>query len=426
MKPVFSSLYLRGWRQFGAIDINFHPRLTILTGINGTGKSTVLKILAGQFLHSWVGRFTATPALSDGRFIYSSDARDTYRDSGLPGTERRSKPRINIGAIVQSPNIVTVLAVPKQPSNQYEVARSEDLQLQKESFTPTYGFYLPSHRVNASYAHISSVPTQPYTSRSAFAENVSSVRAANEDLEEADLRSPHHQRKRTLISMNVFPETGPTSNVVTTFDNALRIMLPPNLRYKKLDFRGAEVVLETERGDFALDSLSGGLESIVDLLWQCSLIADFADEFAVILDEPENHLHPEMQRVLLPNFLASFPTAQFIVATHNPLVATSVEDSSLYFFSYDDSGFVTSRLADNSAKTGTSDEALRAFFGLSSSIPTWVQSKLELIWRKYGDKKLDSDLVKELKAEMKGLQLDEYIPDTLLNLAEEAERESGD
>jgi hypothetical protein len=34
---MFSRLTLNNWRQFSQINIEFHPRLTVLTGANGSG-----------------------------------------------------------------------------------------------------------------------------------------------------------------------------------------------------------------------------------------------------------------------------------------------------------------------------------------------------------------------------------------------------
>ena len=420
LTSTFTTLQLRGWRQFGSIDLKFHPHLTVLTGANGTGKSTILKLLAGQLAHPWRCKFAATAVKTDKRIEYSSDARDQYHGANLPGAERRTGSFISIGSIGHLDSFV-LLAVPRVPNNQYEVARPEISKQGK--MTRIYGLYLPSHRTNANYAHIAMVPTQPYSPQLAFSESVNAVRLSSDDLEIADQKNPHLQRKLALISMHAFPSatliSGITgSDIIGSFESALLKMLPGDLLFKRLDFRGPELVLETERGDFALDSLSGGLESIVDLVWQCVLLSAFAKEFVIILDEPENHLHPEMQRSLLPNFVESFPTAQLVVATHSPLIATSIEDSNLYFFDYDDVGFVHARLAGDQPKTGTSDEALRAFFGITSSMPLWVQERLAEISRRYAKKDLTDNVLNELRREMEGLNLDEYVPQTIIDFVD--------
>lgn len=55
----FSKLELNEWQQFDKIDIQFHDRLTILTGANGSGKTTLLNIMARH--HGWNSYSLATP-----------------------------------------------------------------------------------------------------------------------------------------------------------------------------------------------------------------------------------------------------------------------------------------------------------------------------------------------------------------------------
>ena len=43
---MFTRLSIKDWRQFSNIDIVFHVHLTVLTGANGAGKTTVLNLLS--------------------------------------------------------------------------------------------------------------------------------------------------------------------------------------------------------------------------------------------------------------------------------------------------------------------------------------------------------------------------------------------
>jgi len=43
---AFQKLTISGWQQFQDIEVDFHDRLTILTGANGSGKTTILNLLA--------------------------------------------------------------------------------------------------------------------------------------------------------------------------------------------------------------------------------------------------------------------------------------------------------------------------------------------------------------------------------------------
>ena len=58
---MFKELIIEGWRQFQDIDITFHDRLTVLTGANGTGKTTLLNLLNRHF--GWDLQFVSTPSI---------------------------------------------------------------------------------------------------------------------------------------------------------------------------------------------------------------------------------------------------------------------------------------------------------------------------------------------------------------------------
>ncbi len=58
----FRRLKVTGWRQFKLVDVEFHPRLTVLTGANGAGKTTLLGLLGQHF--GWPARLVSTPRAS--------------------------------------------------------------------------------------------------------------------------------------------------------------------------------------------------------------------------------------------------------------------------------------------------------------------------------------------------------------------------
>ena len=43
---MFTRLNIKEWRQFSDVDIVFHNHLTVLTGANGAGKTTILNLLS--------------------------------------------------------------------------------------------------------------------------------------------------------------------------------------------------------------------------------------------------------------------------------------------------------------------------------------------------------------------------------------------
>lgn len=149
--------------------------------------------------------------------------------------------------------------------------------------------------------------------------------------------TPIYRMKEAIVSMAAF---GPGNQFVqknekiekqfSDFKDILKQILPADLGFKDLSVRIPDLVLETETGDFLLDASSGGIMSIIDLAWQIFLYSHDKDEFVVTIDEPENHLHPSMQRSLLNDFVKAFPKAQFIVVTHSPFIVSSIRESNVY------------------------------------------------------------------------------------------------
>ena len=45
---MLKSLKINQWNQFNSVQINFHPKITIITGSNGAGKSTLFRMLSSD------------------------------------------------------------------------------------------------------------------------------------------------------------------------------------------------------------------------------------------------------------------------------------------------------------------------------------------------------------------------------------------
>jgi len=236
--------------------------------------------------------------------------------------------------------------------------------------------------------------------------------------------------KETLIALATFGygnaavEADPESaRVFEEFQTVLRRMLPPSLGFKKLVVRVPEIVFDTATGSFSLDALSGGVAAIVDLAWQIFMFQPAGSEFVVTLDEPENHLHPELQRRVLADLITAFPSVQFIVATHSPFIVGSVPDSNVYALDYDENRKVYSALLDTANKSGSANEILRDVLGLEFTMPIWVETRLERLVEDYRTKAFDIETMSKLRLEMESLGLGRLIPATIAKVAERKDTE---
>ena len=89
------------------------------------------------------------------------------------------------------------------------------------------------------------------------------------------------------------------------------------------------------RSDLLSDGYRRLVSIVIDLAFRCALLNKvmYGDEAykqthgTVIIDEIDEHLHPELQVRILKALHNTFPNIQFIVSTHAPLVMSSVENS---------------------------------------------------------------------------------------------------
>jgi hypothetical protein len=160
------------------------------------------------------------------------------------------------------------------------------------------------------------------------------------------------------------------------FQDVLLQFLPSSLGFQKLRVHNGDVLLETSAGPFPLEAVSGGLSAMLELAWQIFLRGRDSAAFTVCIDEPENHLHPELQRKIVPALLSAFPSVSFVIATHSPFVVTASSDSHVYALTKAKDGVVRSRLLRDINSSGTSDETLISVLGLETPLPLWAETRL--------------------------------------------------
>jgi hypothetical protein len=426
-QTLFLHLELALWRQFDQVSIDFHPRLTVITGSNGSGKSTLLSILGRHF--GWSRPYLSVPSKTkDGTLSYLSGIVDDL----LKRFSFRTNDPSSIGYIDYTSGTRCNLLF--GPLGGGGVQRELTLQGQG----PVVGLLIDSHRPNPFYNQIGQIPLQPMTAQQSF-DNYNSE-MLNRYSGGGSHQSPIFRMKESIISMAIFGEGnstlgGSNKGLLETFrgfNEVLRRLLPPSLGFKAIAIRSPEVVLVTESGEFMLDASSGGIMTLIDVAWRIYMFSRNQSEFVVLMDEPENHLHPSMQRSLMPRLLAAFPKAQFVIATHSPFMVSSVQDSHVVVLRYRsdaaasnvsaDVGLAVNRKVFSESlsvtnKAANAADVLREVLGVPATMPEWVEEKLDGIVQRYRGRGLSSDLLDQMRAELTTLGFDEYYPDAIANLA---------
>ncbi len=151
MSPTkFRALRIEGWRQFGRVDIALHPRLTVLTGANGAGKSSLLRVFQRHF--GIDQPFLATPMRqSGGGYSYLTGLfTDTIAKAWRRFWTKRSD-MSNVGAITYSNGVESELQIPTQSAVQYHVKIRQQQAVS--------GIHIDSHAPITHFQQVGQIPT---------------------------------------------------------------------------------------------------------------------------------------------------------------------------------------------------------------------------------------------------------------------------
>ncbi|WP_159791459.1 AAA family ATPase [Croceibacterium salegens] len=370
---MFTEVILRDWRQFSHVQVPLESPCTIITGVNGSGKTTLLTILSKHF--GWNLHFVSTPLLGKKRAqrYYS----DIYDPQSFSETEELPEGSFEVGSIAYGDGAKCTLSTKARTGANYH--------LDYNGIQQVAGLYIPSHRPVSVFAPVNDIPTNPIALSQLYQSYFSVL--SQSMMSAGNLRNPALTQKQNIIALAVFGESSEHVEAnpeyvgrIKEFEAALKQALPQDLGFERLIIRSPDIVLRTKTGDFSIDSMSGGINAIFSIVWQIYCFGIGKTEFVVAIDEPENHLHPSMQKTFLPNLLTAFPHVKFIVATHSPFIVSSFAEATVVSLQRTSEDGPRSRIhseileaADLSA---TPNSILRDVLKVDSVLPIWVDAKI--------------------------------------------------
>ena len=141
---MLKNLKISNWRQYSELNIEFHPKLTVITGANGSGKTTVLNLLSQTI--GWSPRFVSSFNKDEsGVYKYSSGVNGDCKKSEITIAEEVDGfkfPHLTVGEL-KLKNYDVALNMPSNVDHGLYSLRGKKNILK--------GVYINSHRPNFQY-----------------------------------------------------------------------------------------------------------------------------------------------------------------------------------------------------------------------------------------------------------------------------------
>ena len=326
------ALKVRNFKGIAELDLALDESLTLLAGVNGAGKTSVLQALLAAVTHAW-----------------SYKPPDHFPQFRLPESVAR------VGTT--GTEIVLELALPDQSSINLEFDVHEQRlvpnKTQRRQLLNYYNQFSPSlplivyyeqNRVSRPHSgHLNVTVSSKENRTSSLNTTVSSPNEFKAWFFEKEADEGQEVRERQNLEY-ADSELQAVRTVLKQLDgfSALRSRKPSESAYRTLYL--------VKHGDsIPFDSLSGGEQAFfllaADLARRLILASPdtSVDKTSgiVCIDEIELHLHPAWQKKILRTLVHTFPLCQFVVTTHSPLVIGGVEAHHVRLIEPGDNGFRT-------------------------------------------------------------------------------------
>lgn len=379
-------LTLANFRGFDQLDLGFARDVTVIAGVNGVGKSGVLRALSVA-LSVALPQLTVSPekplGLSDtdvqhGKSSLSLSAvlnlegADVHVDIGRAAPLEREKAST---LLKRRDDLRFAMRETKRGSKE-DIALNDDLrlielQLAAVSDVPSVRTIpkdpkVTAEEISATAKASDSQPFAVYYSTSRFLSRLPPALTKKKSLKSAS--AYEKALNQVEVSLNDFAnwyrvvvernEQTMTKRIIQQMESALGTFLPEVSDVQLQADRPPRFSVKKNSSRFFLEQLSDGERGLLALVFDLTRRLALANPSSedpigegvalVLIDEVELHLHPKWQRQVLRSLTTNFKNCQFVVTTHSPQVIGQVHPEKLRLLHYDESGKVVRSLVSQS------------------------------------------------------------------------------
>lgn len=389
-----TKLKLENFRGIRSMQLDFHPRLNVLVGINGAGKTSVLDALASSFSW-WVAcwRSREAPEKWRGQYLYESDINNDKNTTACSvwvdleekfehaspswtlKTKRKDAYSINYEQVFMSEDFRSLTDVVKKfqgqdhpdlhlppPMIYYPISRTEyyfqnNRPIPKSTLDEILAGRVPALET-LQRLFLNETPDNP--NQTVFVPTIESRSRFDEFLEWMnELQKQENLKLRELqeLGKDISDPASYQSAELITVKRAWAAMFSQAATGFIVKEKNHRLSLSLRKnGQEIFDNqLSGGEKAVL------AIIGDLAKQFSyfspdssnpleehgvVLIDEIELHLHPQWQRTILSKLMEIFPNTQFIVTTHSPQVLGELKSENIILLKNTTEGIISKRIDD--------------------------------------------------------------------------------
>ncbi|MGI2140179.1 AAA family ATPase [Shewanella baltica] len=429
---------INNFRCFEELTVSLHENLTVLTALNGGGKTTILDAIRiaiwpyvkGFDLGSQTGK-AATIQIDDVRIKLVGQSMEPQLDSSIQAIgdwpelfngnptiqwlqyRDSIKPRTNTKYDSNSKDI------PRIASKLQDKVRKDRSTEDNDEISLPLAVYLGTGRLWYQGRHTSEVDDSDLDisthSRTWGYLNCLTATSSYKQFEKwyGWIFKSYRELQIDELEGKVSDDTVKNNflNAIYVVQTAINCLTKEETGWRDLQYRSSQnqqlVMEHDEHGYVPLSQLSDGLRNMVvmisDIAFRCyKLNPHFGKNAAlmttgiVMIDEVDMFLHPSWQQRVISSLQGAFPSIQFVVTTHSPQVLSTVPAECIRII---DNGNVYS--APSGTKGAESSRILKRIFGVDTRPQADENTQLLQAYEKlvYADE-YGSDDAKEKRANL--------------------------
>jgi predicted ATP-binding protein involved in virulence len=368
-------LELKNFRGIREMTLDFSPKVNVLVGVNGAGKSSILDALA-ILLSRLIGRLRSTSGT--GRFFVEKDIRDGSSET------------VNtLQILLQGTSVKWTVAKARKGRRAQTITNQGQL---KEIASRVHDLLEQDPKANIPLAvfygvnrAVVDIPLRIRT-RHEFDQLTAFDQALTGERNDFRLFFEWF-REREDYENEIFRTSSAARRGKSGRDKpltAVRNAIQTFTGFTDLRIRRQPLRMEARKDEhyFTIQQLSDGEKCLL------ALVGDLARRLAianpglpdpltgsavVLIDEIDLHLHPSWQRMIIPKLTETFPNCQIIVSTHSPQILGHIEPENIFLLQQTEE--VIAAVRPNESFGKNSDGILEDLMGVSAR-PEWADKEL--------------------------------------------------